>query len=210
MKILVIAATGHEITFTRSLNVDSAITGVGTAATIYNLQKKLQQTSYDFVIQIGIAGSFNKEFALGNTVLVQRDCFGDLGVEEKGQFSSIFDMGLEEKDNPPYSNGWLKNNNELLKKSPLELVRAVTVNKICYNPLQTTQLMEAFDPEIESMEGAAFHYVCLQENIPFVQIRSISNYVGERDKSKWEMQEAIKNLNAETELFIKSLNILTV
>ncbi|NMD28678.1 MAG: futalosine hydrolase, partial [Bacteroidetes bacterium] len=36
--------------------------------------------------------------------------------------------------------------------------------------------------------------VCLQKEIPFLQIRGISNYVGERDKSKWKMEEAIDNL----------------
>lgn len=45
------------------------------------------------------------------------------------------------------------------------------------------------------MEGAALHYTCLLENIPFMQVRAISNYVGERDKSKWKMKEAIRNLN---------------
>jgi len=45
------------------------------------------------------------------------------------------------------------------------------------------------------MEGAAFFYVCLQEKAPFIQIRSISNYVGEQDKSKWEISLAVKNLN---------------
>ena len=45
------------------------------------------------------------------------------------------------------------------------------------------------------MEGAAFHYVCLQQKIPFIQLRAISNYVGERNKTKWKMKEAIINLN---------------
>ena len=45
------------------------------------------------------------------------------------------------------------------------------------------------------MEGAALHYVARESNIPFVQIRAISNYIGERDKSKWEMKSAIDNLN---------------
>jgi len=45
------------------------------------------------------------------------------------------------------------------------------------------------------MEGAAFHYVCLQQHIPFIQIRSISNIVGVRDKNKWKMKEAIESLN---------------
>jgi futalosine hydrolase len=47
------------------------------------------------------------------------------------------------------------------------------------------------------MEGAALHYVCLQQEINFLQLRSISNIVGERDKQKWEMKEAIANLNME-------------
>jgi futalosine hydrolase len=45
------------------------------------------------------------------------------------------------------------------------------------------------------MEGAALHYIGLKENIPFLQLRSISNYVGERDKEKWQLQEAIRNVN---------------
>ena len=47
------------------------------------------------------------------------------------------------------------------------------------------------------MEGAVLHYICLQEDIPFLQLRSISNYVGERDKTRWKIKEAVDNLNAE-------------
>jgi len=45
------------------------------------------------------------------------------------------------------------------------------------------------------MEGAALHYVCREMNVPFVQMRSISNYIGERDKAKWEIKLAIDHLN---------------
>jgi len=45
------------------------------------------------------------------------------------------------------------------------------------------------------MEGAALHYVCLMENIPFLQIRSISNYIGERNRKNWNMMDSIVNLN---------------
>ena len=54
-----------------------------------------------------------------------------------------------------------------------------------------------FNADIETMEGAALHYVCLQEDIPFIQIRTISNFVGERDKTKWKLKDAIENLNIE-------------
>ena len=55
---------------------------------------------------------------------------------------------------------------------------------------------------IETMEGAALHYVCLSERIPFLQLRCVSNYVGERDKSKWALREAIMNLNIELQRLI--------
>ena len=45
------------------------------------------------------------------------------------------------------------------------------------------------------MEGAALHYACKKFQIPFIQIRSVSNYVGERDKSKWKLKEAIEAIN---------------
>lgn len=63
-----------------------------------------------------------------------------------------------------------------------------------------------FQPVIESMEGAALHYVCLMEKIPFLQIRSISNHIGERDKRKWNMKEAILRLNQEIIRLTENLN----
>jgi futalosine hydrolase len=47
------------------------------------------------------------------------------------------------------------------------------------------------------MEGAALHYVARMEKIPFIQLRSMSNYIAERNKKKWNMKEAIRNLNEE-------------
>ena len=54
------------------------------------------------------------------------------------------------------------------------------------------------------MEGAAFHYACLLQKFKFFQLRSVSNVVGERDKNKWKMKEAIEALNNElTETSLK-------
>ena len=89
------------------------------------------------------------------------------------------------------------NANEIPGTLHLRSVRAITVNKISDSLLQKQQFMLNYNPEIESMEGAALHYVCLQEHIPFLQLRTITNIVGERDKSKWKLKEAVENLNAE-------------
>ena len=43
------------------------------------------------------------------------------------------------------------------------------------------------------MEGAAFYYCCMKENIPCVQIRTISNFVSDKKKD-WEPKKAIDSL----------------
>jgi len=89
------------------------------------------------------------------------------------------------------------NQHQYFTHATLPVVKGITVNKITDDKIQIKKMVEKFAPDIESMEGAAFHYVCLQQKINFLQLRSISNVVGERDKEKWEMKEAINNLNLE-------------
>jgi futalosine hydrolase len=199
MQILLLAATEQEIRpfIDANTGMDVLIAGVGLPSTMYHLQKRMQQIDYDLIIQPGIAGSFRQEIEPGETFWVKQDTFGDLGTEENGIFSSLFDSGLADKSGFPFTNGWLVNDCEITKKLKLNAVNAVTVNKVSDSKLQEQQIIQQFNPDIESMEGAALHYICLQEDIPFLQIRSVSNFVGERDKSKWMMKEAIGNLNKE-------------
>jgi len=207
MQILVIAATAHEIEQFTAVNsqVDVLITGIGVPSTMYHLQKRIQQIDYDCIIQAGIAGSFTSDIELGRVVIVQQDCFADLGMEEKEIYTPVFNSGFADKDEFPFTNGWLVNLNKTLLKISLPKVKAITVNKVSDSELQKQQFTAIFNAAIESMEGAALHYVCLQEKIPFLQIRSISNYVGERDKTKWKIKEAIENLNTELHIMINGL-----
>jgi futalosine hydrolase len=207
MQILLIAATADEIEPFAAANnqVDVLITGVGVPATMFHLQKRIHQLDYDCIIQAGIAGSFTTDIQLGKVVLVQQDCFADLGIEEKGIYNPIFNTGFAEKNEFPFTGGWLVNANEALLKTDLPKVKALTVNKVSDSELQKQQFISTFNAAIESMEGAALHYVCLQEAITFIQIRSLSNHVGERDKTKWKIKEAIENLNEELTTLINQL-----
>ncbi|MBK5272402.1 MAG: hypothetical protein JJE22_15460 [Bacteroidia bacterium] len=75
------------------------------------------------------------------------------------------------------------------------MVKGISVNQITSSQQMIGFYKKYFNPVVESMEGAAMHYVCLMENIPFIQVRSISNYIGERNKRNWDMKESITNLN---------------
>jgi futalosine hydrolase len=208
MQILLIAATEKEISLFNNVHseIDVLITGVGIPATLYHLQKKIHTKEYDLIIQAGIAGAFGADISLGEAFLVAEDTFADLGIEEKEIFIPIFKSALANAATLPFTNGWLVNNSQaLLKKTTLPWARAITINKISDSILQKKQLEQVFAPQLETMEGAALHYVCLQEDIPFIQIRSVSNYVGERDKQKWKMNEALKNLNIALNTLINQL-----
>jgi futalosine hydrolase len=182
----------NHIDFT--LNV--LITGVGQLNACYNLTEFLQHTTPDVILMVGIAGSFEKTLPLGHVVTVKQEYLADLGVIEGNEWIDIFDLKLAGKNEYPYKSGALVNTFlEFLKRTKLKAVRAATVNQISTHKKFIQLVTAKYKPQIESMEGAALHYVALQKNIPFVQIRGISNYVGERNKSKWKIKEAIENSN---------------
>ena len=201
--ILVVAATAKEINpfieLTRTGDINNAdilISGIGLTASTYHLAKQLALKKYDIVIQAGVAGSFDIRIPLGAVVAVKQDAIADQSVVELERLKTLFDLNLVPQDQYPYKKGWLINTNkEVLKKTKLKIVKGISVNQISTSKQMIKFYRDVFDPVTESMEGAALHYVCLMENVPFVQIRSISNYIGERNKKKWDMMDSIMNLN---------------
>ena len=203
--ILVAAATVKEISpFIETLrkdrfnkkNIDILISGIGLTASTFHLAKQLKLKKYDLVIQAGVAGSFDLQIPPGAVVAVKQDTIADQSVVELKKLKTLFDLKLVPNDQYPYKNGWLLNSNkEILKKTRLKIVKGISVNQISTSKQMIQFYRTTFKPVTESMEGAALHYVCLMEKIPFLQIRSISNYIGERNKKKWEMNVSIINLN---------------
>ena len=214
MGILLCAATSFEIDpvvqYIRKENfsdVDILITGVGLTAATHAITKAVLNKTPRFILQAGVAGCLNKKLPLTKVVIVEHETIGDLGVEEHGSFHSVFDLNLLNRNDPPWTNGRLSNNIEPLKHTGLTIVNGVTVNEISTNEKRIQFYRDQLDASIETMEGAALHYVALMEKIPFLQIRSLSNFAGERDKSKWVMDIAIANLNLELQrIFLKMLN----
>lgn len=213
MNILLIAATAKEIkpflqqhrNSKKIPDVDILITGIGLTSTTYHLIKQLQLKQPGLVIQAGVAGCFDKQLPLGSVVLIKQDTIADESVVELKRLKTLFDLELVPQDNFPYSKGWLINsNNTFIKKSGLKTVKGISVNQITSSKEMITFYKNKFNPVTESMEGAAMHFVCLMEKIPFLQLRSISNYIGERNKKKWNMNESIINLNNELIKFINS------
>lgn len=196
MRILLAAATPFEIdTLTEQLpaNVKTVITGVGLVPATYHVQKAIAADRPDLVIQAGIAGCFDLDRPLGEVVAVSEEVLADVGVEEQGRFRDLLDLGLQKPDTPPFRDGRLPNPH-LDRFKNLPPARSLSVSEITTRPDRIQFYKERYDPLVESMEGAALHYVCLQENVPFLQVRALSNYIGERDKTRWLIGPSLANL----------------
>ena len=200
MKITIAAATSFELQENLLQNPKHDIrflyTGVGILSSAVSLTQHVFQSKPDLIIQAGIAGCLNENLILGNVVVIETEYLGDTGVWEGGEWKDLFDMNLLQNDKKPFQNRGLVNNRiDEFNKLNLDKVNGVTVNQITTGEQQRLMLKQKYKAGIESMEGASLHYVCTLFDIPFIQIRSISNIVGERDKSKWKMKDAIENVN---------------
>ena len=172
------------------------ITGIGIHSATYHITQALMTNKYDLVVQAGVAGSFDKTISLGNLVQVKSELFADLGIEDHDTYIDLFETGLADKNAIPWVDGLLiAPTVNLPALSGIQSATGLTVNTVsgCEETIALRE--QKYGCTIESMEGAALHFVCLQEKVPFIQIRAISNYVIPRDRSQWRMKEAIINLN---------------
>jgi len=204
MEVLLCAATRFEIDPTIQYlasqnikNIDILVTGVVLIAATYHITKAVYQKRPQLILQAGIAGALDNNLKLGSVVIIESETIGDLGVMEQGSFRSLFDMEFVQENDRPWTNARLLNASGILDEILLPKVKGVSINEITTLPSRIEQYKDTLGASVESMEGAALHYMGLMENIPFLQVRSLSNFVGERDKSKWQIKEAIENLNKE-------------
>lgn len=193
----------------RDIPVDLLIPGVGMVPTAYHLGRQLSIQSYDLVINAGIAGTYNASLPLGAVVNVTEECIPEFGAEDGTKFLSVFELGLADPDEWPYRNGKLINysNFEPLGSylETLIAVKGITTNTVKGSAESIARMRSQSNADIESMEGAAFFYAAAMAGNPFYQIRSISNLVEERDKSRWNLKLSLKNLNNSLEEILSSI-----
>jgi futalosine hydrolase len=217
-KALLVAATGFEVrptldhfgcnsphleglgrpgaTFECNL-FDCLVTGVGQLQCSAHLANHLAAKRYKYVIQAGVAGSFSSSFPKCSVVRVTEELLGDLGAESGDTFLDIAQMNLLPNEGSPFRGGVLKVSEPYCARVlGLPGVRSVTVNRTLANPRSIEWIRDRFKPDIVNMEGAALFYVCSLKSVPFIELRAISDMVGPRDKSAWDIPGAVQALNS--------------
>lgn len=148
------------------------------------------------VIGAGIAGSYSPAFPQGTVVTTSSDCFADMGVDDNGGFRSLYGAGLADPDAPPFTGGrivcagsWFDHAAGLLPA-----VTGATVNMASGSRPVIDRIREAWNPDIETMEGAWLAYLCSMAGIPWIAVRAVSNMVEPRNRDSWDIPFALRNL----------------
>ena len=217
MMILLTAATRAEIQPTldfierlpaaQAAQIEVLITGVGGLHTAHQLAMRLHplQTNVPtLALQAGIAGSWRKDWALGQVVQVVSEYNADLGAQTAdGGFLPLAEMGFMDISDPVFD--VYSADGRLWQSSPigdfLPRAHSTSVNAVHGEKESIRRSAERLAwADIETMEGSAFFYACLQyqklqPNFKFVALRSLSNYVEERNRERWQISQAIATLN---------------
>jgi len=217
MRLLIVSATSLEIKYLiaalgkgrvlknqisryryKNFEVDILITGVGMVPTAVLTSMVLSRYAYDVVINAGICGSFTRDIPIGNVLNIGVDSLPETGAEDGEHFLSLIDLKLLDQDEFPFHGGKLINDSIFESKliSGLPVITGVTVNTVHGNAENIKSFLSLHNADVESMEGAAFMYSCKMHKKRHIQIRSVSNYIEDRDISQWDIPLAVQNLNS--------------
>ena len=224
-KILIVAATELELQpfltrlsadFTRqepflysneNVFLQILITGVGAVATTFQLSRVLNSESFDAVLNVGICGCTNPDWQLGQLLNVVEDSFGDVGATDaKGKFTDVFDLGLANGNDAPFSKKKIAAQHKKMFQN-LPQVQGISCNTVLGEGKTTKEFCAQYPNSVQTMEGAAFMYVCAMQQAPlYAQIRAISNYVEPRNKKNWKIEAATVALADYLLVWLKQLS----
>lgn len=180
-------------------------TGPGLINTTRALTAAISADPPMLVIQTGCAGVF-KESGLtnGDIGIATQEIDAQLGVEvfaddlpvaplpfpilEKGPIRIQNRYPL----NKDLANSAYKRLQQTMADSTVKVALGpfLTVVTVTATDRRAQKLTDAYGCLMENMEGVAAAHVCIHYDIPFLEIRSASNRVGERDKASWTLSLA--------------------
>lgn len=199
---------------------DLLITGPSVINAAHALTIVIEQSRPKIIIQAGYAGIFKKSnLQIGDLAIATEEKYIHTGIESPSNYPAPDDLPFELIDKiPSTKSGIYPLNNkytdqayQILSKSNLRKQCSIapgcvlTVSTITSTQKTADYLSKTFSPLMEAMEGAAAAHIATLYNIPFLEIRSGSNFVGERDKTKWDTSLASKNLSKACALIIENI-----
>lgn len=196
------------------IHIKLLIAGPGIVNTAQALTAMIEFQRPGLIVQTGCAGAFKQSgMAIGDIGIATEEIDIHTGLESSSgslvpdklpfaliQTTNTVTNKSEEVKNLYPINKKLVNRayqflQSAIEPSDFQINKGpfVTVSTVTTTNKRADELVEKFNPCMEQMEGAAAAHIAIIYNIPFVEIRSASNFVGKRDTDLWNTDLAFKN-----------------
>ena len=119
------------------------------------------------------------------------DAIGIPLVETKGE--PIFNRIPVDPEELKLARRLLSHWESLSSTARIHLGPFVTVSAASGSLARARLLADRFGAMCENMEGGAVAQVCLRYQVPFMEIRGLSNWAGDRNKKRWHLAKALNN-----------------
>lgn len=187
--ILLTCAVREELAFLSPLpHVELLVTGVGVVEAGVSVSRALAQSPYDLVINAGIAGAFEGAAEIGSGVVVSEErlelCLEDGSPLALPGGASIVDRAASDLTLV-----------DRLAELGFRTLRGITVSQVTASS-GTARRLAALGAGVESMEGFAVLRAAGIAGTPAIEVRGISNIVGERSHSGWNFSAGVSGLEA--------------
>ncbi|WP_240420179.1 futalosine hydrolase [Paenibacillus periandrae] len=183
------------------------IAGVGAASAAARTAALLAAAPYDLVISAGIAGGFADIAKIGSLVIADEIIAADLGAQSADGFLSLDELGFG-SSRIQVDGEWLKRITAALQDAGLSVHTGpiLTVSTVT-GSTATASALAARIPgaAAEAMEGYGVAIAAQYGGVPFLELRSISNPVGPRDRSAWRIQDALQALQSASNVLMEVL-----
>lgn len=181
---------------------DVEVAGVGPVDSAISTTIALSNKGYDLVINMGIAGGFKEMAEIGSIVVGTDSIAADLGAETAEGFQTIEELGfgtslvIADQELVTKLKGKLKETALFGQAAPILTLSTVT------GTVETAQQLQERYPQAaaEAMEGFGVAMAAKKKGIPFLEIRSISNIIGPRDRESWKIKDALVSLEKTAKL----------
>lgn len=223
MPVLVVAATGLELRAALHVGetprqgevfelsaygrpVLALVCGIGVVNAALALGGALARGNVTGVLNLGVAGSFDlAAHPLGCVRLVEAETWPEFGLLFSGQCAAdARGLGFALNGVPAGDPGAILD--RLAWDAPAELQRqgleaggcpsatSLTVSGVSADPERAQALAARFGAGLENMEGFALGYAARLADLPFAQLRAVSNAVGARPPAGWDLPGALAAL----------------
>lgn len=171
--------------------------GVGPAAAAAATSYAVASYDVSHIVSMGIAGAFpSAALPSGAVVLASVIVAADLGAMTPERFLDLEAMGLDGGATVSSDPGMLAVAHAGLQRSGLAVAVGplLTLSTVTGTTERAAELMSQHGALGEAMEGAGVAHVAALHRIPVLELRTISNQVGIRDRASWDILGALTSL----------------